>query len=93
MFETCWIHHCYLEKKAVTRAAPTPTAANASHELPPFLASAVNSTPILSELNLSGTLACRRDGKIDKNVMNKSITRFSEDQYYIQHNVCVCGSA
>ena len=64
MFETCWIHNCYLEKKAVTRAAPTPTAANASHELPPFLASAVNSTPILSELNLSGTLACRRDGKI-----------------------------
>uniref|UniRef100_A0A1X7UA71 Uncharacterized protein n=1 Tax=Amphimedon queenslandica TaxID=400682 RepID=A0A1X7UA71_AMPQE len=46
----------YLDKKAVTRAAPTPTAASASHEPPPFLASTI-SPPILFELNLSGTLA------------------------------------
>lgn len=86
------IHHCYLDKKAVTRAAPTPTAAIASHEPPPFLASTV-SAPILSELNLSGTLACRRernDGKDNyRNAMNKSIMRFKEGNTLAY----VCGNA
>lgn len=50
---------CYLVKKAVTSAAPTPTAANASHELPPFFTSAAASAASFSELNLSGMLAYR----------------------------------